>query len=222
MRYAFPPYLKGPTMPSTDHLLAFLLATLIFAIIPGPGILYTAAQTLARGRLGGLMAALGIHLGGYLHVGAAALGLAALFQLVPLLYTAVKLAGALYLVILGIGIMRGGIAADALPSVARKSPRRAFVESIAVEAFNPKTALFYLAFLPQFVDPAAGAPLPLQFLALGIVVNIAFSLADLVAVLLTAALLLRLRRTQTAQRIARLVGGSIMIGLGLRLATARE
>ena len=209
-------------MPSTDHLLAFALATVIFAVIPGPGLLYTAAQTLARGRLGGLMAALGIHLGGYLHVAAAALGLAALFQLVPLLYTAVKLAGALYLVVLGIGIMRGSIAADALPAIAGKSPRRAFVESVAVEAFNPKTALFYLAFLPQFVDPAAAAPLPLQFLTLGIVVNLAFSAADLVAVLLTAALLSRLRRTRTAQRIARLIGGSIMIGLGLRLATERE
>jgi threonine/homoserine/homoserine lactone efflux protein len=168
------------------------------------------------------MAALGIHLGGYLHVATAALGLAALFQLVPLLYTAVKLAGALYLVVLGIGIMRGSIAADALPAIAGKSPRRAFVESVAVEAFNPKTALFYLAFLPQFVDPAAAAPLPLQFLALGIVVNLAFSAADLVAVLLTAALSSRLRRTRTAQRIARLIGGSIMIGLGLRLATERE
>jgi threonine/homoserine/homoserine lactone efflux protein len=209
-------------VPSTDHLLAFLLATLIFAIIPGPGLLYTAAQTLARGRLGGLMAALGIHIGGYLHVAAAALGLAALFALVPLVYTIIKLAGALYLIILGVGIMRGGIAADALPLVGGKSPRRAFVESVAVEAFNPKTALFYLAFLPQFVDPAASTPLPLQFLALGIVVNLAFSAADLVAVLLTAALLSRLRRTKTAQRVARLVGGSIMIGLGLRLATARE
>jgi len=117
-------------MPSTDHLLAFLLATLIFAVIPGPGILYTAAQTLARGRLGGLMAALGIHLGGYLHVAAAALGLAALFELVPLIYTIVKLAGALYLVILGIGILRGGIAADALPAVAGKSPRRAFLGAL--------------------------------------------------------------------------------------------
>lgn len=209
-------------MPSTAHLLAFLLATAIFAIIPGPGLLYTAAQTLARGRLGGLMAALGIHLGGYLHVAAAALGLAALFQLVPLLYTAIKLAGALYLVVLGIGIMRGSIAADALPAVAGKSPRRAFVESVAVEAFNPKTALFYLAFLPQFVDPAASASLPLQFLALGVVVNLAFSAADLVAVLLTAALLSRLRRTRTAQRVARAIGGSIMIALGLRLATERD
>jgi len=211
-----------PQMPLTDHLLAFLLATLIFAAIPGPGILYTAAQTLARGRAGGLMAALGIHLGGYLHVAAAALGLAAVFQLVPTLYLAVKLAGALYLVILGIGIIRGGVAADDLPLVIGKSPRRAFAQSIAVEAFNPKTALFYLAFLPQFVEPAAGAPLWLQFLAFGIVVNIAFSVADIVAVLLTAAVLARLRRTRTAQRVARAIGGSVMIALGLRLATARD
>ncbi len=209
-------------MPSTEHLLAFLLATLIFAVIPGPGILYTAAQTLARGRVGGLMAVLGIHLGGYVHVAAAALGLAAVFQLVPTLYLGVKLAGALYLVWLGIGIIRGGIAAGDLPHTAGKSPRRAFIESIAVEALNPKTAIFYLAFLPQFVEPSAAAPLWLQFLALGIVVNLAFSLGDLAAVVLTVAVLSRLRRTQTAQRIARAVGGSVMVALGVHLATARE
>ncbi len=209
-------------MPSTDHLLAFLVATLIFAVIPGPGILYTAAQTLARGRAGGLLAVLGIHLGGYLHVAAAALGLAAVFQLIPTLYLAVKLAGALYLVWLGIGIIRGGIAADDLPHIIGKSPRRAFIESIAVEALNPKTAIFYLAFLPQFVEPSAAAPLWLQFLALGIVVNLAFSLGDLAAVLLTTAVLARLRRTRSAQRVARAIGGSVMIGLGVHLATARD
>ncbi len=209
-------------MPSTDHLLAFLVATLIFAVIPGPGILYTAAQTLARGRAGGLLAVIGIHLGGYLHVAAAALGLAAVFQLIPTLYLAVKLAGALYLVWLGIGIIRGGIAADELPHIIGKSPRRAFIESIAVEALNPKTAIFYLAFLPQFVEPSAAAPLWLQFLALGIVVNLAFSLGDLAAVLLTTAVLARLRRTRSAQRVARAIGGSVMIGLGVHLATARD
>ncbi len=209
-------------MPSADHLIAFLAATAIFAAIPGPGILYTAAQTLARGRAGGLMAALGIHLGGYVHVAAAALGLSAVFQLVPALYTAVKLAGALYLIFLGIGIMRGRLSAEDLPHIAAKSPRRAFAESIAVEALNPKTAIFYLAFLPQFVELSAGSPLWLQFLGFGIVVNLAFSIADLVTVLLTAAVLSRLRCTQTAQRIARALGGGLMIGLGIRLATARD
>jgi threonine/homoserine/homoserine lactone efflux protein len=209
-------------MPSADHFIAFLIATAIFAAIPGPGILYTAAQTLARGRVGGLMAALGLHLGGYVHVAAAALGLSAVFQLVPALYTVVKLAGALYLIWLGIGIIRGRIAADDLPHIVGKSPRRAFVESVAVEALNPKTAIFYLAFLPQFVALSAGSPLWLQFLGFGIVVNLAFSVADLVAVLLTAAVLSRLRRTQAAQRVARALGGSLMIGLGIRLATARD
>jgi threonine/homoserine/homoserine lactone efflux protein len=168
------------------------------------------------------MAALGLHLGGYVHVAGAALGLSAVFQLVPALYTAVKLAGALYLIWLGIGIIRGRIAADDLPHIVGKSPRRALVESVAVEALNPKTAIFYLAFLPQFVELSAGSPLWLQFLGFGIVVNLAFSIADLVAVLLTAAVLSHLRRTQTAQRVARAVGGSLMIGLGVRLATARD
>src|SRR5258708_37517594 len=93
------------------------------------------------------------------------------------------------------------------------SPLRPFIESIAVEALIPKPPIFSPASLPQFVEPSAAAPLWLQFLALGIVVNLAFSLGDLAAVLLTAAVLARLRRTQTAQRIARAIGGSVMIAL---------
>ncbi len=114
-------------MPSTELLIAFLATTAVFAYIPGPAMLYAAAQTIARGRWSGLMAALGIHLGGYAHVFAAAAGLSILFHAVPVLYMAVKLAGAAYLVWLGIALFRARADGDAaLPGIEPKSGRRAF------------------------------------------------------------------------------------------------
>ena len=209
-------------VPALDLLLPFLAATLVFALIPGPAILYTAAQTLARGRSGGLMAALGIHIGGYAHVAAAALGLSAVFRHVPELYLAVKIAGALYLIWLGIGVLRQRIDLAALPTVRGRSLRRAFAESDLVQVLNPKVALFYIAFLPQFVDPAAAWPVALQFLALGVIVNLAFLLADGATALLTSAVLSGLQRSALAMRAVRLLGGSILIGLGARLALSRS
>jgi threonine/homoserine/homoserine lactone efflux protein len=209
-------------MSSADHLIAFAIATFLFAIFPGPALLYTAAQTLARGRAAGFMAALGIHLGGYVHVLAAAAGLSAIFRHVPELYLTVKMAGALYLVWLGIGLLRTPLDPDALPQVRARSARRALIESIVVELLNPKVALFYIAFLPQFVDPAAALPLWLQFLTLGIIVNAAFSAADVATVFLTSSVLGGLRRRGVVQRLAWLAGGSVLIGLGARLALSRD
>lgn len=209
-------------MLSLDHLIPFAIATFLFAIFPGPALLYTAAQTLARGRRAGFMAALGIHIGGYAHVVAAALGLSAIFRHVPELYFALKIAGALYLIWLGIGLIRTRLDPDALPQVRAQSARRALLQSIVVELLNPKVALFFIAFLPQFVDPAAAFPLWLQFLILGVIVNAAFTAADLVTVLLTSSVLTGLRRSGAAQRAARIVGGSVLIGLGARLAIARD
>jgi threonine/homoserine/homoserine lactone efflux protein len=208
-------------MASWDVLLAFALATLVFAAFPGPALLYTAAQTMARGRAGGLMAALGIHLGCYAHVIAATLGLSAVFAHVPELFMVVKLAGALYLAWLGIGMIRSpGL--GALPTVRDKSVRRALAESMMVELLNPKVAIFFIAFLPQFVDPAGSLPVWLQFLILGIVVNLSFSSADVVTVFGTAALLGRLKKAEALQRALRWIGGTVLIGLGARLALDRS
>jgi threonine/homoserine/homoserine lactone efflux protein len=209
-------------MPTLDHLFPFLLATLVFAVMPGPAILYTAAQTLARGREGGLRACLGIHLGGLLHVVAAAAGLSAVLRLVPELYAAVKLVGALYLVWLGIQMIRQRFDPDALPAVRDRDARRAFAESILVEALNPKAAMFYLAFLPQFVDAGAAWPAWAQFLVLGWFVNCAFSAADLVTVLLTARLLSGLRRSRLGARLFGWIGGGTLMGLGAHLAISRQ
>lgn len=206
-------------MPSFELLLAFAAATAIFTLTPGPAMLYAAARTMADGRRAGLMASLGIHMGGYVHVFTAAAGLSVVFHAVPILYMAVKLVGAGYLVWLGIAMFRGkvetaGGAADAPP----KSARRAFVQSVAVEVLNPKAAMFYLAFLPQFVDASAAYSVWIQLLLLGIVVNMAFSLADLVAVALAGTLTSWLRRSSRARRMTERVGGSVLIGLGAHLA----
>lgn len=210
-------------MPSLELLLAFFLATAVFAYLPGPAMLYTAAQTIARGRRSGWMAALGIHLGGYAHVAAAALGLAVLFAAVPTLYTVVRIVGAAYLIWLGIRLVRSpdpaATAASAIPS---RSARRAFWQSVTVELLNPKTALFYLAFLPQFVDPAAALPIWAQLLVLGTVVNLMFSSADLLTVLLADRMTALLRGSRAAQRLFRRLGGGILVALGLNLAVSRN
>jgi threonine/homoserine/homoserine lactone efflux protein len=208
-------------MPSLELLLAFAAATAVFAYMPGPALLYTAAQTLARGRRAGFMAALGIHLGCYAHVLAAAFGLSAVFRHVPELYVAVKVVGAVYLVWLGIGMMRRREPEAGPGKVEPKSAGRAFIESIAVELLNPKVAIFFIAFLPQFVDPQASLPIWAQFLILGTIVNFAFSSADVVTVLAASAMLKRLRSGGTGQRILRYAGGSVLIGLGARLGLER-
>jgi threonine/homoserine/homoserine lactone efflux protein len=210
-------------MPSTDLLVAFSTAAAIFAFIPGPGILYAAAQTMAGGRRVGLVGTLGLALGGYLHVIAAAAGLSVVFHAVPPLYGAVKLLGAAYLVWLGISMFRakanGG---NGAPVVARKSGKRAFVEGITVEMLNPKTAMFFLAFLPQFTDPAAALPVWAQFMILGSIVNLMFALADVAAVLLASSVVTRLGRANRIQRTVQQLGGGIMVELGIRLAMHKD
>jgi threonine/homoserine/homoserine lactone efflux protein len=204
-------------MASADVLIAFAIATALFAYFPGPALLYTAAQTLARGRRAGLMAALGIHVGCYAHVFAATLGLSAVFRYVPEAYLALKIAGAAYLVWLGIAMLRANNNAEEMPKVAPKSVRRAFMESIVVELLNPKVAIFFIAFLPQFVDPAGSLPIWAQSLILGIIINLAFSSADLVTVFAATAVVSRLRKSGTAEKAARWIGGGLLIGLGLKL-----
>jgi threonine/homoserine/homoserine lactone efflux protein len=210
-------------MPSTELLIAFFATTAIFAYIPGPAMLYTAAQTMARGRWSGLTAALGIHLGGYVHVIAAAAGLSVLFHAVPTLYVAVKLAGALYLIWLGVSLFRAKAQGDAImPGIEPKSARRAFFESITVEVLNPKTAIFFMAFLPQFIDASATFPVWLQFVVLGTVVNLMFSSADVMCVVLAGALITRLRRSSHAQRLMRRAGGAVLVGLGVHVALQKS
>ena len=210
-------------MPSSDLLIAFFTAAAIFAFIPGPGILYASAQTMAGGRTIGLLGTLGLALGGYLHVIAAAAGLSMVFDAVPPLYAAVKLFGAAYLVWLGVSMIRAQAAgADGAPVVARKTGKRAFVEGVTVEVLNPKTAMFFLAFLPQFTDPAASLPVWAQLVILGSIVNLMFAAADVVAVLLACSVVARVGRASRVQRAVQQFGGGILVALGIRLALQKD
>jgi threonine/homoserine/homoserine lactone efflux protein len=208
-------------MASWETLLAFTTVTMLVAYFPGPALLYTAAQTISHGRKAGLMAMLGIHLGCYVHVLAAAFGLSAVFKHVPELYVAVKIAGALYLIWIGIGMIRSRLGAADQPVGAPKTVKRALLDSFVVEVLNPKVALFFIALLPQFVDPAAALPVWAQFLILGTLVNFAFSSADLVTVFGASLVLRAMKRTRAGFAFGRWIGGSLMIALGLKLATDR-
>lgn len=190
--------------------LPFVIATLVFAFMPGPAILYMSAQTLAYGQRAGLMAALGIHLGCYVHIAAASAGLAALLHHAPALYSFLRLAGAFYMLWLGGRMMFASTTEEATEIPARH--RRVLRDSIVVEILNPKTALFFLTFLPQFVDPQGAMPGWLQFLLLGIIVNGAFSLGDLVSVAIASIASPRISSSNSAGWISKVSGG-VLVGL---------
>lgn len=209
-------------MPTLEVLLAFAITTTLFAFIPVPAMLYAAARTMAGGRRAGLMAVLGINIGAYVHVIAAAAGLSALFNVVPVAYTIVKLVGALYLIWLGISLFRSQEAStEAMVATLPKSAKKAFVESVAVEVLNPKTAIFFLAFLPQFVDANASLPLWAQLAILGAIVNTIFTFADIVCVLLAGLIIKKVKQSSRTQRLVQRLGGTILVGLGLHVALQR-
>jgi threonine/homoserine/homoserine lactone efflux protein len=207
---------------TTLTFLAFLAAAALLAVTPGPGIAYVVARTVAGGRGEGLASCLGTGLGGLLHVGAAALGLSVLVAQSAVAFNVVKIVGAAYLVYLGLRMLLRRDAAFALEAtgVASQGARRAFFEGIVVEALNVKTALFFLAFLPQFVAPAE--PLVPQLVLLGTICVVLNTLVDVVAVF-AAARLLRSGAARAARaRLLTRASGATMLGLGAWLALARR
>ncbi|MGE0000094.1 MAG: LysE family translocator, partial [Ilumatobacteraceae bacterium] len=153
-------------MPPLATLPVFAVASLVLLVVPGPAVLYIVARSGAQGTRAGLVSIAGVHAASAMHVVAAAAGLSALLVASSVAFTAVKTAGGLYLVYLGVKAMRSAHRSVDLPAVTRRGTRRLFVEGFVVNLFNPKVALFFLAFLPQFID-ADGAPLWTQTLVLG-------------------------------------------------------
>jgi threonine/homoserine/homoserine lactone efflux protein len=198
----------------------FLAAALIIAAVPGPGILYVATRTLSGGRMAGIASTSGTALGGIVHVMAGAAGVSALILASAELFTVLKLLGALYLVWLGYRTFRE---AGHLPAVQNDhiDSRRTFYEGILVEALNPKTAAFFLAFIPQFIDPAAANP-ALQFVALGLISVALNTSADLVAVALSATTRRQFTSRPMLLRRLRQGSGLFMAGLGISLALVRR
>ena len=203
--------------PELSTIELFAVASVALLLIPGPAVLYIVTQSAEQGRSAGLASVAGIHIGTLVHILAAAIGLSALILASAVAFSVVKFAGAAYLVYLGVRkLLERGSASDAEPP--RAPLRRVFARGAVVNVLNPKTALFFLAFLPQFVDTDRGAVwsqvvvLGLVFVALGLVSDSVYALVgDAVGSLL--------RRRATAMRR---VSGTIYIGLGAVAAFARR
>ena len=196
------------------------MAAAVLALTPGPGMAYVVARTVAGGRQEGLASCLGTGLGGMLHVLAAALGLSVLLAQSALAFSLIKYVGAAYLVYLGVRmLMQKAPEGDSTP-VSPQGARRAFAEGILVEALNVKTALFFLAFLPQFTTPAE--PLLLQLVLLGSICVALNTLVDVMAVLGAQRLLKSgFGRTARARLMTR-ASGLTMIVLGAWLALSKR
>jgi len=205
---------------TSTNVTLFLLAALIVAAVPGPGILYVAARTLSGGKSAGFSSTFGTALGGLVHVTAGALGVSAIILASAELFTVLKFAGALYLVWLGLKTFRE--ARDVLSQqVVPVGTQRVFREGVLVEALNPKTAAFFLAFIPQFLDPAGGYP-ALQFIALGLISVALNTLADVVVVMMAATARAGLTRNPNFLQRLRQGSGLFIAGLGISLALARR
>ena len=199
--------------------LAFLLAAFVLAVTPGPGIAYVVARTASGGRVEGLASCVGTGLGGMLHVCAAALGLSVLLAQSATAFSVVTYVGAAYLLYLGIRLLlaKGPVAAE---TVVPSGARRALLEGVLVEALNVKTALFFLAFLPQFV--VRGSSPVSQLVVMGMVCVLLNTLVDVGAVLGAARLLQSGHKAQRRARILNKVSGATLVGLGLYVAAARR
>ena len=208
-------------MPDASTFLLFAAASLAFLIVPGPSVIYIVTRSLVHGRRGGLTSALGVQVGGLVHVVGATIGVSALIASSATAFTVVKYAGAAYLVFLGLRrlLARNEREPEAPPPSTPAS--RLFWQGTLVNVLNPKTALFFLAFLPQFVDPAAGQVAP-QMLVLGTLLVAIGTVSDGTYALLAAGAGRRLREAAAARRALDRVGGGVFVGLGVATALSGE
>ena len=195
---------------------AFLLASLILAVTPGPGVLYIVTRSLVQGRRSGVLSVAGVALGNLCNALAAALGLAALFALSSMAFSTIRYAGAIYLVYLGIRMLRSPPASK-LPDIVDVPPKRIFRDGFVVALLNPKTTIFFAAFLPQFMSPHI-SPM-LQSVALGTLFVTIAAVTDSAYALLAGAIAPAMQRTGIG-RLGRWFGSSIFIGLGIFTALA--
>lgn len=195
----------------------FLVATLALNITPGPDMLYVIARGVGQGRQAGFVSALGIGGGTFVHTFAVALGLSTLLVSLPVLFDVVRYAGAAYLLYLGVRALVGKTASDGPKEMSRESLWRIFSQGVVTNVLNPKVALFFLAFLPQFVDQARGA-IGWQIVFLGVLFNISGTLVNSIVGLLSGSVGDRLRRHGRFWRAQRYVTGAVFIGLAARIA----
>lgn len=201
----------------TSSLLTFMLATLALLVVPGPAVLYIVARSINQGRLAGLVSVLGIQVGVLFHIFAAAFGLSVILVTSALAFSVVKYLGAAYLIFLGIRTFLHKESSLAKNQPEPQALSKIFRQGIIVNLLNPKTALFFFAFLPQFVSPTAGS-VSGQILFLGVVFILLAMISDSTYAFLAGTLGNRLRQSQRFLRGQKYVSGSVYIGLGLMTA----
>jgi threonine/homoserine/homoserine lactone efflux protein len=201
----------------------FLTAAVLLAVAPGPGMLYVLARSLAGGKREGVLSAFGTFLGGMVHVFAAALGVSIILAKSAVAFATVKYVGAAYLCFLGVRMILDARKHDAALEVAPalRPARNPLWQGVATEVLNPKTALFFLSFIPQFVSRGDGHVF-LQFVMLGTISVVLNTTADLIVIALAGPLGERIRSSATFRQRQRTVTGAIMIGLGTYLATGES
>jgi threonine/homoserine/homoserine lactone efflux protein len=206
-------------VPDLSTLAVFSGAALLLLVVPGPAVLYIVTQSIEHGRRAGLVCMFGIEVGGLVHVAAAAVGLSALLVHSAVAFNAVKYAGAAYLVFLGLRRLLGGVGTDLAP--ARRPARigRLFRQGIVVNVLNPKTALFFFAFLPQFVDPDAG-PVALQITLLGVLFTLMAVASDGAYAVAAGTASGWLRGNQRFVAVQRWLSGTVLVGLGVTAAVS--
>ncbi|MBI4784057.1 MAG: LysE family translocator [Oscillatoriophycideae cyanobacterium NC_groundwater_1537_Pr4_S-0.65um_50_18] len=210
-------------MPDLANLSLFLTAAFILSITPGPGILYTLARSFNGGRSEGIASALGLFVGGLIHVVAAAVGISSLLMTSATAFTIIKYVGAAYLIYLG---LRTLLSQDTLSidTNAVAQPQRsgsAFYQGVITEVLNPKTALFFLAFIPQFINVANGNVLT-QFLFLGLITDLLNLFVDVVVATFAGPIGQKLRTSYKFRQGQRITSGCTMIGLGAYVAVAEQ
>ena len=209
-------------MPETSTLALFAVAAVTLLVIPGPAVLYIVTRSVDQGRAAGLASVCGVHVGTLVHVAAAALGLSALLVSSATAYDTVRWLGAAYLVWLGVRRLLAreeDLPSQAGPDTRRPGLRRIFAQGVVVNVLNPKTALFFLAFLPQFVDTSRGS-MPFQVVVLGVAFVLLGLLSDGAYAMAASTGAGWLRRRPGVARASRLVSGGVLISLGVTTALA--
>jgi threonine/homoserine/homoserine lactone efflux protein len=199
----------------------FLIATLVIVITPGPDTLYVIGNSLGQGRLAGLVSAIGIFFGNLGHTLAAAIGLSAVLMTSAIAYNSIKYAGAVYLIYIGVRAILSRQEHTALHPLSSSSLIKIFSQAIFTNLLNPKAALFFLAFVPQFVDPNQGA-VALQLIQLGVIIATLSSLWLMIVAIGMSAMGDRLRHHSGFERFLQWLTGSLFIGLGIRLALPEQ
>ena len=208
-----------PVVPDASRLALFVGAALALLAVPGPAVVYIVTQSIGHGRRAGLASTAGIFTGTLVHVGAATIGLSALLASSATAFNVVKYAGAAYLAYVGLRRLLGREPEPAAEAPRARSHLALYRQGVIVNVLNPKTALFFLAFLPQFVDPSRG-PAALQILFLGLLFAVLGFLSDGTYALVAGTFGEWLRRSRGYLRLQRYVSGVIFVGLGAVAATA--